>query len=304
MIWVKRSSLPGLGGVPIYDVVTFVYYEITRYDITTRANSMAFSFFIALFPAFIFLLTLIPYLPVEYDVVFILKDSIKGILPTSAEDYLFRLIDDLKVPRGGLMSFGVIAALYFGSNGTLSLIVGFEKSYKISFLQRNILQKRWVAVKLTLMMMVLMLLTVALIILGEQWIPFLLDFLHLDAFTRVAINVLKYTILLSLFYTVITVIYRYGPAFINKTGFFTPGAFLATVLSILTSVGFSYYINNYGRYNQLYGAIGTLIVVLLWLQINAFILIMGYELNASIRVNKDAKTQKMTYALKNMLKGE
>ncbi len=287
LIWARRTSLPGFGGVPLYDIIRFIYLEIMKEDVALRANAIAFSFFIGIFPSLLFLLALLPYLPEDYNIFFILKDSMKGILPGMAEDWIFQLIDDLNEPRGGLLSVGALLALYFGSNGMLMLIKGFEKNYPQSYNKRNLFQKRFVAIKLTLTMMLLLIVSMVLIVLGQQWLPYLFEFLHLNQFARISLDLLRYMIVLLLFYFFISFIYRYGPAFHKKSGFFTPGAFLATVLSILSSVAFSWYVNNYGRYNQLYGAIGTLIVIMAWLQINASILLIGYELNASIQVNKD-----------------
>jgi len=297
LIWARRTSLPGLGGVPLYYIVRFFYRELMTEDVALRANAIAYSFFIGIFPSLLFLLALLPYMPVEYNIFFILKDSMKGILPGTAEDWIFSLIDDLNEPRGGLLSIGALLALYFGSNGMMMLIKGFEKNYPQSYNKRNIFQKRLVAIKLTLMMMALLIVSMVLIVLGQQWLPYLFDFLQFNEFVRIALDILRYLIVLLLFYFFISFIYRYGPAFRVKSGFFTPGAYLATILSILSSVAFSWYVNNYGRYNQLYGAIGTLIVIMAWLQINASILLIGYELNASIRVNKDLMVERGKHRL-------
>lgn len=298
--WSKEHSLPGFFRVPIYDVGVFLYNELKRYDLFTRSNAIAFSFFIAIFPSLIAFFTLIPlfkvtflqYLPEGENFDIYLRTEIQRIMPGVAGERLFSFVDDVtNNPRFGLLSFGFILAIYFASNGMISLMRGFEKSHIKFFKKRNAFKKRLIAVLLTFQIGFLLIGAVILIILGEFLLALLNDFIRLDITTQFTIQVIRWLAILFLFYTGIATIYRYGAPAKRKFNMFSPGATLATLLCIVSSVGFSAYVNEFNTYNELYGSIGTIIVMMLWIQINSFILLVGFELNASIAVNRDLKEE-------------
>lgn len=291
--WLKRRSLPGFEGVPIWDTVVFIYKEARRDDLTTRANSMAFSFFLSLFPTIIFLFTLIPYFPASENYMAVLSDSIEEFFPDAAKDYILGIIGDiLSIPRGGLLSIGFILALFFSSNGMFSMMRGFDKSYAESFKRRNVFQKYALAIWLVFILFLLLIFSVVLIIGGQQILNYIFEFLNWGEASAWSLGLLRFIAVIFLFYGLISAIYYFGPSLRKRMNWFSPGATLATFLSLLTSVGFSYFVNNFGRYNEIYGTIGALIVVLIWIQFNCFILLVGFELNASIAVNRDLKSSR------------
>jgi membrane protein len=299
--WSKNRSLPGFFKVPIYDVLVFLYHESRRYDLFTRASAVAFNYFLSLFPSLMAFFTLIPlfkrmliqYLPEGENFDLYLRVEIERIMPGVAGDRLFDFIDDVtNNPRFGLFSFGFLLAIYFASNGMMSLMVGFEKSYKKTFRQRGELRKRLIAVFLTFLMAGLVMAAVILIILGEFLFGLLIDLTHLDQLTGFMIQLVRWLAVIFLFYSGIAVIYRYGAATIKRFKFFSPGASLATVLCILSSLGFSAYVNKFNTYNELYGSIGAIIVLMIWIQIISLILLIGFELNASIAINRDLKEER------------
>lgn len=294
--WTKRRSLPGFFKVPIYDVVTFLISETQRFAVVTRANSTAFSFFLAIFPSIIVLLTLLPYLssyllthiPGGEDFMSIMYREIKFIMPGNAGDMLFETIEDLTTkPRTGMLSFGFLMALIFASNGMLAMMRSFEKSYKKTFRKRTAFNKRLVSIGLTFLLGLLLIASVVLVIVGNLLIDLLSQYIHLDWFSTLALSMLRYIVIIALFYSVIAVIYRFGVATRKRMNFFTPGATMATLLCLLSSQVFSFYVDNFNTYNKLYGSIGTVIVVMLWIQINSLFLLLGFELNAGIAVNRD-----------------
>ncbi len=302
--WSKRSSLPGFHGIPLFDVVVFILNELKRQALITRANSMAFSFFLSLFPFILSLLTLVPYLQnyllrhlvVRDSAVLDIQDTaeLMGQLKTQFREFIpegvFNTISDVATnPRPGLLSVGFIFALFFASNGMMSMMRGFEKSYKTTFRKRSGLRKRILAMLLTFLIAMLVIVSVILVILGQRLMNWLLDYLSLDVFGGVALQGLRWLVVIALFYFGIAIIYRYGAATIRRFHLFSPGTTLATILTILSSLVFSFFVREFDTYNQLYGYIGTIIVILLWIQINAFILLVGFELNASIAVNRDLK---------------
>ncbi|MCB0571518.1 MAG: YihY/virulence factor BrkB family protein [Phaeodactylibacter sp.] len=293
--------MPGFFKVPIYDVLVFLYRETKRSDLFTRANSVAFNYFLSLFPSLMAFFTLIPlfkrmliqYLPEGENFDIYLRSEIQRIMPGVAGERLFSFIDDItNNPRFGLLSFGFILAIYFASNGMLALMQGFEKSYHRTFRQRGELKKRLIAILLTFQMGIVVIAAVILIILGEFLLNLLFELVRLDQFTEATIQFLRWVAIIMMFYFGIAIIYRYGAATVKRFKLFSPGATLATLLCILSSLAFSFYVNEFNTYNELYGSIGAIIVLMLWIQIISFILLVGFELNASIAVNRDLKAER------------
>ncbi len=296
--WSKTYSLPGFSKVPLYDVIVFFLNELKRYDLFTRANSTAYSFFLSLFPSLIALFTLIPilksyfilYLPGGEEFDLLLNDYIHGIMPGIAGDRLYEFIDEVtNRKRFGLLSFGFILALFFASNGMIALMRGFEKADLQTFKNRNFFKKRAIAILLTFQMGILLVASVIFVILGQTILQFVDNYISLDLFSRFLINFIRWLSIISLFYLGIAIIYRHGAPVVRKFSIFSPGATLATILCILISGGFSYYVDQIKTENELYGTIWTIIVIMIWIQLNSMVLLIGFELNASILVNKDLK---------------
>ena len=284
-----EHSLPGTEGVPIYDILKFFRKELKNEDIMLRANSIAFSFFLSIFPAIIFLMSLLPYLPIE-NFVETMKLSVLSIFPTDAANFIIDTIESITgVERGGVLSVSFIMALFFSSNGMISMMRGFDKSYEISYRTRSGLQKRGVAILMTVLIASMLVVSVGLIIFGQNLIDLLFEGTRLDAFSVRIFHLLRWMIIIALIYSGIGLIYHRGPALKRRLKFMSAGASVATLLIILRSLGFSYFVNQFGTYNKIYGSISALIVILLVFQINSLILLIGYELNASIAINRDIK---------------
>lgn len=291
--WSKKHSFPGFQKVPVYDVVNFVGEEMKRDDLNTRANGIAFSFFLSLFPLILVLFSLIAYLPIYKNFFDLIKTSIQEIMPGNAGKMLLTTIRDIITKkRSDLLSLGFILAMFFSTNGMMAMMKGFEKSYPFTFRKIGPIQKRLTALQLTFMLALLLLASVILIILGNTIVNLIDDWFDIGKMAKTLIFYLRWAVIIFLFYGGISVIYRYGAPTRKRFGFFSPGAGLATFLSMLTSLGFSFYVDNFGNYNKLYGSIGTIIVVMVWLQINSFVILVGYELNASIAVNRDLKNRR------------
>jgi membrane protein len=301
--WSKTHTLPGLQRIPLYSLLVFINKETSDEAITTRANSMAFSLFMAIFPSIIVLFTLLPYTPLyemkisvdgqEEKFEDVLHDNIEEVMPGEAGEMLFTTIKDIATkPKSGLLSFGFILALWFASNGMLSMIHGLEKDYKATFKRRTDFQKRLIALQLTFLVGIVLMSSVIFVILGNTILYFVFQYVKLDFLTRMAFFALRWVVVVLLFYTLFSTIYRYGSSTRRKIPFFNSGAMLATFLSILTSWGFSFYVDNFGNYNALYGSIGTLVVLMIWIQLNCMILLIGFELNAGIVVLRDQRRLK------------
>lgn len=287
----KRWSLPGFDGQSIYDVFSFLFKEFQRDAINVRAGSVAYSFMLSLFPAMMILFSIIPYIPIQAyrDT---LMTSLQQFLPHNAYQAIYTTIYDIiNHQRTGVLSIGIILALYYSSTGVIGLINSFDKVYP-SFRQRNFWMKTLVSFKITIFLFLLLILSVVLIVAGEFVIQYLMTWLDVKgASAYFFLASIKWLIIVLLFYFSISMIYYYAPAMHRRFRFFSAGSTVASFLSILTSLGFSFFINNFSNYNKLYGSIGTLIVIMLWLYYNSLILLIGFELNASIEINKHLKNE-------------
>jgi membrane protein len=278
----KKITLPGFDKVPLYDVGVFFFDQVKKVGLTERASAISYKFIMAIPPMCLFLFTLIPNLP------FVNTKSIQGQLTRVIQDIMpspeynegiIEFVDSfLKVSRIGLLSFGFLLLIFFSSNGMMGLMRSFNKNY-IGFEKRTGLQSRWTAIKLTLIIMGLILACLLLLIMQG----FMLRWLGLHDETLIyLIKFLRWFLIIALIFYAIAFIYKYAPAIQKRWKIVSPGAILATFLSILTTVGFSLFINNFGKYNALYGSIGTIIVLMTIIYINSLVLLIGYELNVSI----------------------
>jgi len=268
-------------GLSIYDVTIFFIKGLQEGAITTRASSLAFNFFLAFFPSIIVFFTLIPYIPIS-GFQETLMEILSNILPPSTNAATFNTLEDIiNNQRGGLLSIGFILALYFSTNGMSSLIQAFNSSYHIRE-NESILKHQLLSIILTIILSALVFLTIILIIFGKAAILYLIEYEIISQNQITLLNIAKWVILTFMLFIGITTIFNFGHSIKSRTKIFSPGALLATLFIILTSVFFSYYIDNFSQYNKIYGSIGTLIIILLWIYFNAIILLIGFELNASI----------------------
>ena len=278
----KKISLPFFDGVPLYDVALFFWRSIVDGSITTRASAVAFSFFIALFPAVIFLFTLIPYIPInnfQNELFIIIQQVVPESIFATIEE---TLMDIIMRPRGDLLSLGFFMALIFSTNGLASMMSAFDATIH-SIYRRTWLSQRLAATILLFILSVLLTVAIALLTGGQTFINYLSEHQILrDSFTIYIVTFGKWVITLSLFFFAYSFLYYMAPAKKTKWRFISAGGSLATILSIITIAGFTYYINNFSQYNKLYGSIGTLLIILLLMYVMSLILLIGFELNASI----------------------
>lgn len=281
----KKITLPGFEGLPLYNVLTFFLKGIQKGAITIRASSIAFFFFLAIFPLIIFLFTLIPYVPIDNFQTELL-DMLKNLIPSSAYEMVRGTLEEIVTRQNSsLLSFGFIAALYFSTNGFSAIINAFNQSYH-TVETRKPLMIQLISVALVFIVSLLIIIATGLLVYSE----YILTKIHItDSFESYLIILGRWIIVFALFFCVISFIYFLGPAKKAKWKFVSAGSTLCTILSLATSIGFAFYVNNFGQYNKLYGSIGTLIVMLLWIYFNAIMLLIGFELNASIHYAKSSK---------------
>lgn len=283
--WTKVYVIPGFSPLPIYTVGTFFITEISKDSLMDRASSLAYNFMLAIFPGIIFLFTLIPFLPDGFQNQ--LMSLIALILPNKAFEAFQSTIEEIvKIQNGKLLSIGFILSLVFATNGVHYLMIAFNKSSLIVE-TRSWVKRRVIAVILTLIIAMSVIVCIGAMTVGEIALTYIESELHIKGnLTYYAIQFTRWALLGVLYFVTTSILYKYGPAHAKKWKFFSAGSFLATILAFLSVWGFSFYINNFGSYNKIYGSIGTLLVVMIWLYLNSLILLLGFELNASIDLSK------------------
>lgn len=283
----QKISPPGFGNLPFFYVAPFFLKGIQRGAITSRASSLAFNFFLALFPAIIFFFTLIPYVPIPHFQDQLLT-MIQQIMPANAFDAARSTIEDIiRHQRSGLLSFGFFAALYFATNGVHAMIDAFNRTYH-TIERRSFMKQRIIALIITVILSILVVSAITLLVMSQTIIRFFVKHGWVKNKTQIFFLATGNWITIAiLIFLSISIIYYFGPRRKKRWSFISAGSVLASILSIITSLGFSFFVNNFGQYNKLYGSVGTLIVVLLWIYFNSLILLIGFELNASIFKAKD-----------------
>lgn len=279
----SKIVLPGFERIPFVDVAGFFLHRIQEGELQTRARSLAFSFLLALFPSIIFIFTLIPYIPIN-DFQNRLLTLLQNVLPTSTYEAASSTIEDIILQQhGGLLSFGFLFALFVSADGVLAMIKWFNRSFHGKE-TRPAWKVRLLSIGLTIMLATMVTMAISLIVASEFLFSYIAQKqVFVNFFQIVLIHFARWVILLGLCFTAISLLYYFGPAKREKMKFITAGSSLATLLIVITSLGFNFFITHFGSYNKLYGSIGTLIIILIWLFINSMVLLVGFELNVSIR---------------------
>jgi len=276
----KKIYLPGFQGIPLFDVTRFFILQALKTGFTERASAIAFNFTMTIPPVVIFLFTLIPHLPISDEFIEQLFSLIRDVMPGEKNNGgLIKFLSDiLSKPRTGLLSTGFLLAMFFSSNAVMGIMRSFDKNY-IGFKKRAGYHERVVALRLTFILFILFFLTLlALIMQGSvlRW---------LGVTSKLLIWVVdnfKWILIVLLFFLSISFIYRYAPAVHKRWRLINPGSILATFLMIVFTAGFSYWVSNFSSYNELYGSISTVLILMLLIYFNSLVLLIGFELNVSI----------------------
>lgn len=286
--WMRRIRFSRWDNVSLYKIVKLFTRNLMQDEIVGRANGVAFNFILAIFPAVIFLFTLIPYVSSFVPEVNTqsIMDFLAHFLPASMYDVIAStVLDIVSNQRGGLLTFGFLFALYLATNGMMALMRAFNACYKTDD-RRGGFKMRMIATFLTLNLAFVLFLAIVLLVVGQLVLNYLLS--NLSEFTWVTdvnvylLFVLRFIVIFVVFFLAVSTIYYFGPAIHYNWRFFSIGSFLATLVILIISYGFSYYITHFGTYNKVYGSIGVLIALMIWIQLITVVLLIGYELNASI----------------------
>jgi membrane protein len=280
---IKNLVLPGFDGIPIRGVFEFVIRGFRKGVLVTRASSIAFNLLMAILPATIFLFTLIPFIPIPNFQQELIK-LFESILPANAYHLMENTIIDIVTNKsGGLLLVMFFATIIFSTNGIHAVLNAFVVTSH-SFKPRSWVNQRKVSVLLLLIGLLMIAAAGMLIIFGKSVVNRLVELEILEKSLVISILVfLKWIVVILLLFVAISFLYYLAPAKRHDFRFITPGSTMATMLFIITSLGFSAYVNSFGQYNKLYGWIGTLMVILVWLYLNSIALLIGFELNLSIK---------------------
>ncbi|MES2479049.1 MAG: YihY/virulence factor BrkB family protein [Bacteroidota bacterium] len=279
----KRIVLPGFEGVSLYEAGDFFLENMNNVNLSDRCSAVTYNFLTALPPTLLFLFTLIPYLPLT-DVHVTILTTLKLMIPNKETyDSVSTIVNDfLNKEQRSLLSFSLILTLFYSSEGMMGLMRYFDRDQKV-YVVRNIFQRRWAAVKLTIMLMGVVLLSIVAIIIQTKTVNELL----LQIFDNLLlIKVFSLLVLYFIIFSAISCIYIYGPSLTHRFRFISAGAVFASIICVLSSTIFFYAVNHFLDYNKVYGSIGTLIAFFVWMSINTRIIMLGYDLNVSILMGK------------------
>jgi len=269
----------------LYSVGKIFIAQLKKDHLTERASAVAFNFTIAMFPMLLFLLNTIPYIGVFFPEVTTenILLFIQQILPESIyEGTESTIYDIISKPRQGMLSFGFFLALFLATNGVVSMMDAFNSIHRTRE-NRGYLQTRGIAVTIIVALVLSLCAAAVIMIMGNRFLAVISEYgIVSNRFIYYTVAVSRFLTLLVLFVVTTSFIFRYAPAFQDKWRFFSLGSLAAGLLISVAFFLFSFYLNNFASYNKLYGSIGTMIAVMLWLLITSYILLIGYEINVSL----------------------
>lgn len=285
MIKILKAIKIRNGKASLYRTLIIFIDKIIDDKLMDRAYGVAFNFTLSLFPSIIFLFALIPFIhefiPTvsQGEILHFLRD----VMPETVFEVMAETIyDTVQIRREGLISFGVLFALFLATNGVNSLMQTFNMSYK-TVENRSFIKTRFIALFLTILLAFALIAGVVFLIVGQILLNWVVEIgVVTEDFLLFIIVLLRFTVVFIIFYSAIASIYYWGPAIHDKWRFFSLGSILATGLCLLVSFGFSFYVTNFGTYNKVYGSIGALIALMIWQWLMSFIILLGFEFNASI----------------------
>ena len=285
--WMKRIRFRKHENVSLYKIVKIFLRNLTKDEILDRANGVAFNFILAIFPTIIFLFTLIPYVTEFFpdvnneSIMRFLGEMMPESMSTVASTTILDIVSN---QRGGLLTFGFIFAVYLSTNGMMALMRAFNACYR-TIESRSGIKTRLIATGLTINMAFVLFMAIILLVVGQVALDYILKnltYIDLSDFTVTLIFTLRFVVIFVVFFLAVSTVYYFGPAIHYNWKFFSIGSTIATLLCMGISYGFSYYVTNFGTYNKVYGSIGVLIAMMVWIQILSIVLLVGYEINATL----------------------
>jgi membrane protein len=277
----KTRQVMNLGGLRVTELGKRIWQEVQEDNSFGYAAQLAYYFLFALFPFMIFLMTLVGYLPIPN-----LMEQIMGLLGRILPQEALGLVRDnvnevVSNQRGGLLSFGILLALWSSSNAVTAVMDAFNRTYDVQE-GRPFWKVRLIAIALTIGIALFITVSMVLLIFGPQIGVWVANQFGLGRLFEIAWNILRWPMIVALIIVATAALYYFAPDVEQEWKWLTPGSCIAVILIILTSLGFSYYVNNFGSYGETYGSIGAVIVLLTWMYLCGFFLLLGGEINSEI----------------------
>jgi membrane protein len=282
----KQIYLPGFQHINVYQVLRFLVKQLNTLGLYDRASAISFNLIMALPAGFLFLFSLLPYFPKSFKIKIQILKLFKDIAPNSSTyNFILEIINDLLSQHVGVFSFGFLLLLFYASNAMTGIIRSFDKSIMQN--KPFFLHQRMRALRLTIMLILLVFASLFVLIGQDQLASLLRAGFDIKKSTLLPYwNTLRWLIIILLLFFGNAFIYKFAPYVKEKWPLVSPGALLSTILMLLTTFGFSYWVNHFSSYNKIYGSIGTVLIVMTLIYINSLILLIGFELNVSIELIK------------------
>ena len=287
----KTIYIPGFQNVNLYQVLSFVYKQLNTLGLYDRASAISFNLIMALPAGFLFLFSIIPYFPKAFKIKKQILSVFKDIAPNSSTyKFIMEIINDLLSQHVGIFSFGFLLLLFYASNAMTGIIRSFDKSIMQN--KPFFLHQRMRAIRLTIILILLVFASLLVLIGQDQLTRLLREVFDIKRKTIVPYwNSVRWAVIILLLFFGNAFIYKYAPLIKERWPLNSPGALLSTLLMLITTLGFSYWVNNFSSYSKIYGSIGTVLVVMTLIYLNSLILLIGFELNVSIEVLKKEQNQ-------------
>jgi membrane protein len=280
VLFAKRIKLPWLQGLSLYELLELYTIGIVKGAFSYRAGAIAFSFFMALFPFALFILNLIPFIPIEGFQDDFLKFVEDGVPPNTFEAIRSIVDDILNNSYKGLISWGFILSIFLMSNGMNAILGGFETSYHIT-INRGFFRQYFISIAMSLILSMVLIITVTAVIVSEVFIVKIQLNEYLDSNISL-IEITRYSFVSIMVLITTSLLFKFGTRETYGVPFISIGSVFTTLLILLSSYLFGIYVLTFAKYNELYGSIGTLLILMFYIWINCMILLLGFELNATI----------------------
>ncbi len=273
---------PGFRGFSLYDVSIVLFKQLKKVGLNERAAGISYNLVVAMPAALLFLFSIVPYFPDAINIKKQILHLFKDLTPNSTTyKFIEGLLNDLLKKHVGVFSFGFLLLMFYASNAMIGIIRTFDKS--ISEKKKYFLHKRWRAIKLTAILLLLMLGSLLVLVGQEQLAIILKGLFHMKRRAKLPWwDGVRWFIIVAFIFYGIAFIYKFAPSVKKRWTLFSPGSVLATILILITTILFSYWVNNFSSYNKVYGSIGTVLIMMLLIFLNSLILLIGFELNVSI----------------------
>ena|GEM_PF-113122 len=292
----RRVVANGFGSWKGKELLRQLIHEIREDQVFNGAAALAFYTMLALFPAAIFGLSLLPYLPIPHlrQAVF---DLLFEILPPSAAELFTGTVSRIMSDRnGGLLSFGLVFAIWSASSGLDAVMQQLNVVYGVTD-RRSFVRQRATALLLMMMFMGLLVVTFALVIIGGELQDALSGVLGWSEPVHVFFALLRWLIISGALLAAFAIVYRFAPDVRRPFELLSPGNLFATAGFLLASFGFRTYVDNLASYDTTYGSLGAVIVLLLWLFIIGAVIMIGGELNDLVARAQARQTQRTSMLL-------